>query len=67
MQDKLSISAYYTKFKKLYDDLLSVPNVPKCTCVCACKAKGEIEQYEETMKVTQFLMGLNDTFTNTRG
>ncbi|XP_074347313.1 uncharacterized protein LOC141686159 [Apium graveolens] len=67
VQDNLSISAYYTKFKKLYDDLLSVSNVPKCTCVCNYKAKGEIEQYEETVKVTQFLMGLSDSFTSIRG
>lgn len=67
VQDKLTISAYYTKFKKLYDDLLSVSNVPKCTCLCTCKAKVDLEQYEETMKVTQFLMGLSENFTNIRG
>ncbi|XP_074380644.1 uncharacterized protein LOC141721574 isoform X2 [Apium graveolens] len=66
-QDTLSVSAYYTKFKKLYDDLLSVSNIPKCTCVCTCKARAEIEQYDEVLKVMQFLMGLNENFTNIRG
>lgn len=66
-QDNLTISACYTKFKKLYDDLLSIYSVPKCTCNCTCKAKSGIEEHEKNMKVTQFLMGLSDAFKNIRG
>ncbi|XP_074374585.1 uncharacterized protein LOC141714995 [Apium graveolens] len=67
VQENPTISAYYTKFKKLYDGLMNVSNVPKCTCVGTYKAKLDIEQYEETMKVTQFLMGFSENFTNIRG
>ncbi|XP_074327025.1 uncharacterized protein LOC141664967 [Apium graveolens] len=48
VQENLAISAYYTKFKKLYDDLMNILNVPKCTC----KEKLDIEHYEETMKMS---------------
>nr|XP_017221723.1 PREDICTED: uncharacterized protein LOC108198480 [Daucus carota subsp. sativus] len=63
VQENMTISAYYTKFKKLYDDMVSASNAPKCTC----SAKSENVQYEEKVKVTQFLMGLNENFTNIRG
>ncbi|KAK1355313.1 CCHC-type domain-containing protein [Heracleum sosnowskyi] len=66
-QDTLTISVYYTKFKQLHDDLHNVAHVPKCTCECVCNAKADIDQHEEIMKVTQFLMGLNENVTNIRG
>lgn len=66
-QDTLSVSAYYTKFKMLWDDFVNVSNIPKCVRLCTCKAKAQIEQYDELMKVTQFLMGFNEVYTNTRG
>lgn len=66
-QETQTISAYYTKFKQLNDDLNNVAQAPKCVCVCSCTAKAQIEQLDEIMKVTQFLMGLNDSYTNIRG
>ena len=63
VQDRLTISAYYTKFKKLYDDFTNAIKA----LVCTCTAKLEQAQHDEMMKVTQFLMGLNDNFTNIRG
>lgn len=66
-QENLTISGYYTKFKMLWDDLLQASSIPKCVCVCLCKAKKQQEQADEVMKVTQFLMGLNEIYTNIRG
>lgn len=66
-QTSLSVSAYYTKFKMLWDDFTNVANVPKCTCLCSCEAKQQQEHHDEVLKVTQFLMGLNEHFTNIRG
>lgn len=66
-QDTLSISAYYTKFKMLWDDFVNASNVRKCVCQCNCKAKARIEQHDEVMKVTEFLMGLNELYTNIIG
>lgn len=47
----------------LWDDFVNVANMPKCSC----KAKSQLEHYDELMKVTQFLMGLNELYTNIRG
>lgn len=66
-QETLSMSAYYTKFKVLWDDMANLSNIPKCTCICTCISKQQAEQYEEIMKVTEFLMGLNELYTNIRG
>ncbi|XP_074352768.1 uncharacterized protein LOC141691917 [Apium graveolens] len=66
-QENLTISGYYTKFKMFWDDLLQASSIPKCVCVYLCKAKKQQEQSEEVMKVTQFLMGLNEVYTNIRG
>ncbi|XP_074383577.1 uncharacterized protein LOC141725088 [Apium graveolens] len=66
-QETMSVSTYYTKFKMLWDDFVNVSNIHKCICLCTCKAKAQNEQYDELMKVTQFLMGLNELYTNIRG
>lgn len=50
-----------------WDDLVNVKNEPKCICVCSCKANSQTEYFDEMMKVTDFLMGLNELYTNIRG
>ncbi|XP_074322836.1 uncharacterized protein LOC141659809 [Apium graveolens] len=52
---------------ELNDDLNNVAQAPKCVCVCTCNAKAQLEKFDDVMKVTQFLMGLNDSYTNIRG
>ncbi|XP_074342103.1 uncharacterized protein LOC141679521 [Apium graveolens] len=66
-QETLSVSAYYTKFKMLWDDFVNVANMPKYSCPCLCKARSQLEQYDEIMKVTQFLIGFNELYTHIRG
>lgn len=47
--------------------MVNVTNIPKCSCPCTCTAKQQAEQHDETMKVTEFLTGLNELYTNIRG
>nr|CAD1842112.1 unnamed protein product [Ananas comosus var. bracteatus] len=61
-QGNLSVAAYYTKLKPLWDELQLYEMVPSCTCGAA-KAYGATR---ETEKVHQFLMGLNDNFNTIR-
>lgn len=63
----MTVSAYYTKFKTLWDELSNLTHIPKCTCNCKYGAMKLQETNDEAMKVTQFLMGLTDNFTNIRG
>ncbi|KAM2129542.1 hypothetical protein ACFX1R_009206 [Malus domestica] len=56
-QDQLSIAAYYTKMKSLWDELSSYSESVSCTCGAQ----------NERNKLMQFLMGLNDSYSAVRG
>ncbi|XP_068336528.1 uncharacterized protein [Pyrus communis] len=51
-QDQLSVTAYYTKLKKLWDELASYSDSTSCTCGAQ----------NERNKLMQFLMGLNESY-----
>lgn len=54
----MTVVAYYTKMKGLWDELATYSTIPNCTCGAAKKfvIESEIE------KVYQFLMGIDDNF-----
>lgn len=56
-QEQLSISAYYTKLKSLWDELASYIDASSCTCGAQ----------QDRKKLMQFLMGLNESYTAARG
>ncbi|KAB2631507.1 hypothetical protein D8674_009026 [Pyrus ussuriensis x Pyrus communis] len=62
-QGQLSVSAYYTKMKALWDELASYNDPLTCTCA---GLRGLAER-EEKERVMQFLMGLNDSYATIRG
>ncbi|KAM1627395.1 hypothetical protein ACFX1R_017067 [Malus domestica] len=62
-QDQLSVAAYYTKLKSLWDELASYNDHESCTCG-ALKKQGD--QAEKT-RLMQFLMGLNESYGAARG
>ena len=55
-QDQMTVASYYTKFKKLWDELGSY-NDAACTCGVNNKRR----------KLMQFLMGLNESYNAIRG
>ncbi|XP_034212751.1 uncharacterized protein LOC117625270 [Prunus dulcis] len=60
-QDQMSVAAYYTRLKGLWDELASYSDVPTCTC-------GAMKDHaDERNRVMQFLMGLNDSYDAARG
>lgn len=62
-QNTLSVTLYYSKLKGLWDELSSYSEPVACTCGASCK----IAEKEQTNKVMQFLMGLNDSYSAIRG
>lgn len=69
-QDTKSITTYFTLFRCLFDELDSLAPIPKCFCTnsaCKCNNSEKLEQYEQHTKLSQFLMGLNEHFTATKG
>ncbi|KAL0378986.1 UNVERIFIED_CONTAM: hypothetical protein Sradi_3204100 [Sesamum radiatum] len=61
-QGELSVSAYFSKLKKLWDELSCLVSAPSCTC----GASKEITNMRTADNLMQFLMGLNDTFDHVR-
>ena len=57
-QSELTVAAYYTKLKGLWDELATYSTIR----ACACGAEKEIMVEREREKVHQFLMGLNDQY-----
>ncbi|XP_077210986.1 uncharacterized protein LOC143846434 isoform X2 [Tasmannia lanceolata] len=62
-QDQLSVEAYYTRIKALWDELAKLQPFPKCTCG-ALKA---LIDYQQQHRLIQFFMGLNESFAAVRG
>ncbi|GKU93759.1 hypothetical protein SLEP1_g7327 [Rubroshorea leprosula] len=65
-QQSRSVAAYFTKLKPIWDELQANELVPTCTCGCTCGAAKEYMKAQETEKVHQFLMGLNENFSTVR-
>lgn len=62
-QGASSVELYFHKLKGLWEELASLEPTVSCTC----GALKELELQQEHRKLIQFLMGLNDSFTNARG
>src|SRR5262249_34421622 len=57
-QSNLSVIAYFTKLKQLWDELSCLRPMPPCSCDAA-RLHNEIDN---TDNLIQFLMGLNDSY-----
>ncbi|XP_060202435.1 uncharacterized protein LOC132630853 [Lycium barbarum] len=67
VQGTNNIAGYFTKLKRLWDELDSLNSSFKCTCVCNCEGKEKLEKSLEDERLIQFLMGLNDVYAQARG
>ncbi|CAL8999400.1 unnamed protein product [Prunus brigantina] len=67
-QDQMTVAAYYTKLKGLWDELASYNNVSPCSQRrIYCGAMKTHAEQEERNKIMQFLMGLNESYAAARG
>ncbi|KAL2235582.1 uncharacterized protein LOC110012136 [Sesamum indicum] len=57
-QKNSTVAVYFTKLKKLWDELGSLDPLPVCTCGASKKMSEKIT----SQKLIQFLMGLGDTY-----
>ncbi|XP_059315490.1 uncharacterized protein LOC132066129 [Lycium ferocissimum] len=67
VQGSNDIATYYTKMKRLWDELDSLDTAILCTCVCTCEAKGKAMKAKQDERLVKFLMGLNDGYCGARG
>lgn len=62
-QGSLDITGYYTKLKKLWEEISTLNAKAQCTCSCTCGGKALTHKAEQDRRLIQFLMGLNDMYT----
>lgn len=68
MQETLSISAYFTKFRTVHDELECLMSKPRCMCnLCTCSVNNKLNELDRSVQLKQFLMGLNEVYTDIRG
>ena len=61
-----SVSVYFNKWKRYWDELGSVISYSACKC-CKCGESEKMKKMLEEDKLLDFLMGLNKEFVNVRG
>lgn len=65
IQDQLSVSAYFTRLKTIWTELASYRS--SCSCNrCSCGGIKELEDHYQQEYVMNFLMGLNDSYSQIR-
>ncbi|XP_060211652.1 uncharacterized protein LOC132639200 [Lycium barbarum] len=62
VQGSLDIAAYYTKMKKIWDELDTLYTKVTCSCACDCGGKDKMDKSLQDERLVQFLMGLNDVY-----
>ncbi|KAL0320334.1 UNVERIFIED_CONTAM: hypothetical protein Sradi_5294900 [Sesamum radiatum] len=66
-QKDLSLTAYVTKVKKLWNEFFCLSPTPKCKCGgCTCGINKAIADRDESTQLMQFLMGLHESFDSER-
>ncbi|XP_075107126.1 uncharacterized protein LOC142180099 [Nicotiana tabacum] len=63
----LDITSYYTKLKKLWEELSTLSKRSQRSCNCTCGAKENFYKAKHDRRLIQFLMGLNEAHTVIRG
>ncbi|KAL2242644.1 UNVERIFIED_CONTAM: hypothetical protein Sindi_0382400 [Sesamum indicum] len=61
-QGNLSVSAYYAKLKRLWDELTCLKPLPQCEC----KVSKAFANLNLSTQLMQFLMGLHDNLDHVR-
>jgi hypothetical protein len=64
-QEDKSVSSYFTALKGQWDELLIYLPLPVCLCEkCSCGVLKTLTEYHHQEYVLQFLMGLNESFSD---
>ncbi|XP_059306243.1 uncharacterized protein LOC132057633 [Lycium ferocissimum] len=66
-QGASDIATYFTKMKRLWDELDTLDSFSPCLCECSCGAKEKNIKFKQDERLLKFLMGLNDTYCGARG
>ncbi|XP_060202752.1 uncharacterized protein LOC132631174 [Lycium barbarum] len=67
VQGNPSISTYFTKLKRIWDELDCLNSDIVCRCTCTCEGNEKLSKSVQDQRLIHFLMGLNDVYTQARG
>ncbi|KAH0730027.1 hypothetical protein KY289_001215 [Solanum tuberosum] len=67
VQGTLDVTGYYTKMKKLWEEMSTIDMSSQCNCVYICGGKVKLIKVEQDRRLIHFLMGLNEMYTAIRG
>ncbi|XP_019234231.1 PREDICTED: uncharacterized protein LOC109214736 [Nicotiana attenuata] len=67
VQGSLDITTYYTRMKRLWEELNTLSGKSQHSCVCTCGSKKMLHKEEQDRRLIQFSMGLNEVYTIVRG
>ncbi|XP_060201797.1 uncharacterized protein LOC132630226 [Lycium barbarum] len=67
VQGSSDVSTYFTKTKRIWDELDSLNSDIVCNCDCSCDGKKKLAKSFQDQRLIQFLMGLNDAYAQARG
>ncbi|KAK1423454.1 hypothetical protein QVD17_18757 [Tagetes erecta] len=66
-QDGMSVSAYYTKLRALWDEIQSALPIPRCNCNgCVCGIGKKLAELKDKERLYEFLLGLDSDFGTIR-
>ena len=57
------ITGYYTKMKKLREEMNTINITSQCTYVCTCGRITKMHKVEQDNRLIKFQMGLNEMYT----
>nr|XP_009773097.1 PREDICTED: uncharacterized protein LOC104223367 [Nicotiana sylvestris] len=66
VQGSVDIATYFTRMKRLWDELDTLNTDMQCSCNCDCGGKKKMQQFMEDERLIEFLVGLNETYGLTR-
>ena len=67
-QGDLSVTDHFTQLNALCEEIENYKALPCCTCgSCTCSINEKLTQYQLQDSVMQFLMGLNEIYSQVRG
>ncbi|XP_070054652.1 uncharacterized protein [Nicotiana tomentosiformis] len=62
VQGSSDIIGYFTKIKRLWNELYTLNTHVKCSCECSCGGKTKMAKSLQDERLIKFLTGLNDTY-----
>ncbi|KAF7841340.1 putative ribonuclease H-like domain-containing protein [Senna tora] len=63
-----TITGYFNKLNRCWDELNRIKAVPKCTCeLCTCEVNKRLDAHDSDIKLCQFLMGLHLMYDALKG